>query len=88
MEGTAIVSSIVEILVSGITGIATGIGSGLTQLVKSIFFVTTTSGDGGASTTTLSTFGIMIVVFAGISLAIGLSRWVLQFLTSLGSRNK
>ena len=24
---------------------------------------------------------------AGISLAIGLSRWVLQFLTSLGSRN-
>jgi hypothetical protein len=82
MEGTAVVSSIIEILVSGITGIATGIGSGLTELVQSIFF--TTSGD----TTTLSTFGIMIVVFAGISLAIGLSRWVLQFLTSLGSRNQ
>ena len=81
MEGTAVVSSIIEILVSGITGIATGIGSGLTELVKSIFF--TTSGE----TTTLSTFGIMIVVFAGISLAIGLSRWVLQFLTSLGARN-
>lgn len=82
MEGTAVVSSIIEILVSGITGIATGIGSGLTDLVQSIFF--TTSGE----TTTLSTFGIMIVVFAGISLAIGLSRWVLQFLTSLGSRNR
>lgn len=82
MEGTAVVSSIIEILVSGITGIATGVGNGLTELVKSIFF--TTSGE----TTTLSTFGIMIVVFAGISLAIGLSRWVLQFLTSLGSRNR
>lgn len=82
MEGTAIVNSIIEILVSGITGIATGIGGGLTELVKSIFF--TTNGDA----TTMSLFGIMIVVFAGISLAIGLSRWVLQFLTSLGSRNK
>lgn len=82
MEGTAVVSSIIEILVSGITGIATGVGTGLTELVKSIFF--TTSGD----TQTLSMFGIMIVVFAGISLAIGLSRWVLQFLTSLGSRNR
>ena len=82
MEGTAIVSQIIDILVSGITGLATGIGSGLSELVKSIFF--TTSGD----TTALSTFGIMIVVFAGISLAIGLSRWVLQFLTSFGARNK
>lgn len=82
MEGTAIVSQIIEILVSGISGIATGIGGGISELVKSIFF--TTSGE----TTTMSLFGIMIVVFAGISLAIGLSRWVLQFLTSLGSRNR
>ena len=75
MEGTAIVSQIIEILVSGISGIATGIGGGITELVKAIFF--TTSGE----TTTMSLFGIMIVVFAGVSLAIGLSRWVLQFLT-------
>lgn len=77
-----ILSEIIEILVGGITGIATGIGSGLSTLVQSIFL---TTGDGGA--TTLSTFGIMVIVFAGISLAIGLSRWVLNFLTSLGSRN-
>lgn len=82
MTGTSVVTSIIEILVSGITGIASGVGQGLTTLVKDIFF--TTSGE----TTTLSMFGIMIVAFAGISLAIGLSRWVLQFLTSLGSRNK
>lgn len=78
-----ILSQIIEILVGGITGIATGVGTGLSDLVKSIFLVTAEGG-----TTELSTFGIMIVVFAGISLAIGLSRWVLQFLTSLGSRNQ
>lgn len=77
-----ILSSIIEIMVGGITGIATGVGSGLSTLVQSIFL---TTGEGGQE---LSTFGIMIVVFAGISLAIGLSRWVLQFLTSFGSRNR
>lgn len=86
MQGTAVVTAIVQILVSGITGIATGIGTGLTSLVQAIFF--TTTGTGESTTTTLSMFGIMIVAFAGISLAIGLSRWVLQFLTSLGARNR
>lgn len=78
-----ILSSIIEIMVGGITGIATGVGSGLSTLVQSIFLQTA---EGGGQE--LSTFGIMIVVFAGISLAIGLSRWVLQFLTSFGSRNR
>lgn len=86
MTGVSVVQSIIEILVSGITGIAEGVGTGLTTLVQNIFF--TTTGTGPDATTTLSTFGIMIVAFAGISLAIGLSRWVLNFLTSLGSRNK
>lgn len=77
-----ILTQIIEILVGGITGIATGIGGGLSTLVQSIFLTS-----GGEGATTLSTFGIMVIVFAGISLAIGLSRWVLNFLTSLGSRN-
>ena len=77
-----ILTDIVELMVGGITGIASGIGSGLSTLVQSVFLQT---GEGGA--TELSVFGTMIIVFAGISLAIGLSRWVVQFLTSLGSRN-
>jgi len=81
MTGTALVTDIIEILVSGITGIATGVGQGLSELAKAIFF--TTSGD----TESLSVMGILIVAFAGISLAIGLCRWVLNFLTSLGARN-
>lgn len=79
MDGTAIVTEIIEILTAGITGIATGIGSGLKSLVDNIFF--TTAAEGGA---TMSTFGIMICVFAGISLAIGLSRLIVRWLSSLG----
>lgn len=78
MEGTAIVTQIIAILTAGLQGIATGIGGGLRALVDSIFF--TTTGD----TTSISTFGIMVVVFAGISLAIGLSRLVVRWLSTLG----
>lgn len=71
-----LVSEIISILVSGISGIATGIGSGLSTLVSSIFL--------DAEGTALSNFGGLIIVFAGVSLAIGLSRWIVNWLTSLG----
>lgn len=78
-----ILTQIIEILVGGITGVATGVGTGLSTLAESIFLVTA---DGGG--TTLSVMGTLIVVFAGISLALGLCRWVLNFCTSLGARNR
>lgn len=83
---TAILTQIIELMVGGITGIAKGIGSGLSELAQSIFLETT--GSGADATTTLSVFGSLIVIFAGISLAIGLSRWVVNFCTSLGARNR
>lgn len=86
MTGTQIMQSIIEILVGGITQVAQGIGSGLSTLAQSVFLQTTGSGE--SATTTLSTFGVLIVVFAGISLAIGLSRWVVNFVASLGARNR
>lgn len=79
-----LMSDIIKILVGAIKEFATGIGEGLSSLVKSIFLV---SGD-GATSTTLSIFGIVILIFAGVSLAVGLSRWVVNFITSLGSRNR
>ena len=82
MTGTALVTEIVGILVSGITGIAQGIGAGLSDLAQAIFFTTT------GETQSLSVMGILIICFAGIALAIGLSRWVLNFLTSMGARNR
>ena len=77
---TAILNQIIDILVAGITGIASGIGSGLTTLAQSIFL--------GSEPGSLSVFGGLVVVFAGISLAIGLCRWVVDWITSLGSRNR
>ena len=40
MTGTAIVTEIITILTSGISGIATGVGQGLSTLAKGIFFET------------------------------------------------
>ena len=80
---SAILTEIVTILTGGITGVASGVGSGVQSLVQSIFV----TGEGTqASPYALSTFGGIVVVFAGIALAIGLCRWVMNFLTSLGAK--
>lgn len=77
-----ILTQIIGILTGGITGVAEGVGTGLSALAQNIFL--TSSGDDQ----TLSVMGTLIVVFAGISLALGLCRWVLNFVTSLGARNR
>ncbi len=75
-------TEIISILVSGISGIAGGIGSGLTELVQQIF-LTGAGTDGDPYK--LSIFGGVICIFAGISLAVGLSRMVVQWVQSLGN---
>lgn len=75
----ALMTEIISLLTGGITGVATGIGEGFSTLAESIFLGT----EG-----TLSVFGSLVVIFAGISLALGLIRWVLNFVTSLGARNR
>ena len=77
----AVLTAIIDLLVGGITGIAGGIGSGLSELVQNIFLEV---GEAGA-VEGLSVFGGLIVVFAGVALAIGLSRWVVNWVTSLGN---
>lgn len=76
---SAILTEILTLLTSGITQFATGFGSGLMSMVTSIFL----TGEGDAQK--LSLFGGLCIVFAGISLAIGLSRWVLKWVSSLGN---
>lgn len=78
---SAVLTEIISLLVGGITGIATGIGGGLANLVSSIFLTTSEGGE----ITGMSMFGGVIVVFAGVSLAIGLSRWVVNWVTSFGA---
>lgn len=80
---TTILQEIIALLVAGITGLASGIGAGLTELVQAIFLK---MGENG-TVEGLSTFGGLIVVFAGISLAVGLSKWVVNWVTSLGANH-
>lgn len=75
----AILTQIIDFLVGGITGIASGIGEGLSTLAESVFL--TGTAESGYS---LSIFGSLVAIFAGISLAIGLSRLVVRWVSTLG----
>lgn len=79
----SIVVQIIEILVAGFTEMAEGIGGGLNSLAKSIFLEQ--SGEGATATLGLSTFGQLIVAFGAVALAIGLSKFVVNWLTSFGN---
>lgn len=75
-------TSIIEILTGGLTSIGEAVGTSLSNMATSIFLT------GTGETQALSVFGTLIVVFAGISLGLSLTRWVLNFVTSFGNRNR
>lgn len=77
----AVLNEVIDLLTGGISGMASGIGGGLGNLVESIFLKVGTDG----SVEGLSVFGGVIVVFAGVGLAIGLSKLVVHWITSLGA---
>ena len=79
-----VLQELIQLLVGGITGIASGIGQGLSELVKDIFLT-------GSGTTespyALSVFGGVIGIFGGISLAVSLSRLIFNYIVSLGAKD-
>ena len=79
---TAVLTELIGLIVGGLSAMATGIGGGLNDLVTNIFI------EGTGDSQKLTVFGGTIGIFAGISLAIGLSRWVVNFVASLGARNR
>lgn len=81
-----LLKDIISILVGGLVEFGEGIGTALSALAKAIFL--TTTGSGAEATTTISVFGVMIIIFSAVSLSVGLSRWAVNFLTSLGKRNR
>ena len=76
---TAVLQEIITLLTSGLTQVAESVGAGLSELVEGIFL------DTSGTTPTLSTFGGVIIIFAGIALALGLCRWVTSWIASLGN---
>lgn len=77
----AVLKYIIALLTSGISQMATGIGTGLGNLVENIFLKVGENGE----ITGLSTFGSVVVIFAAIGLAIGLSKLVVHWISTLGS---
>lgn len=73
-----IVTQIIQILVSGLTEMASGIGGGLNNLAQSIFL------QQNGENWILSQFGELIIAFGAVALAVGLSRFVVNWLTSFG----
>lgn len=70
----------VQILVSGIQSLATGVASGIVGMASALFLET----DNG-SVTGLSVFGGIVAIFAGLALAIGITTKVYTWVTSLGN---
>lgn len=82
---TTVLTEIISILVGGLTSFGQGLAQSLQQIVTAMFL----TGDGTTNNPyALSVFGGVICIFGGISLAVGISRWVLNFITSLGVRNR
>lgn len=79
---SAVLNEVITTLTSGISQMATGIGTGIGNLVTEIFLKVDESG----AVTGLSTFGGVIVIFAGIGLAFGLSKLVVHWVSGLGAR--
>lgn len=79
---SALLTSIVGLLVQGIAEFAKGIGSGMNQMVQSLFV--DVSGDAGSQTYTLTVFGGLCVIFAGVALCVGLTRFITNWVTSFG----
>ena len=77
-----IMTSIINLMIGALAGIGQGIGGALSEMATAIFLT------GTGDSQTLSVFGTLVIIFAGLSLAFGLTRFVLNFITSLGARNR
>lgn len=81
MDPIEIIRQFVQILTGALSSWAQGIGSGIQQAVHSMFF--TTVGDAEQ----LSIYAVMVLIFASLSLAVGLTKLIFNWLSSLGGSN-
>lgn len=78
---TSVLEEIIAILTGGITGMASGIGTGIQALVTDLFL---TGAGTQADPYKLSIFGGVVAIFGGIALCVGLSKLVFLWICSLG----
>lgn len=81
MTATEIMSQVIQIITGGVVQVGAAIGEGVSALVQSIAFT------GTGETQEMSTFFILVLIFAGVSLALGLARLILNWIQGLGGGN-
>lgn len=80
VDSSPILLSVMDTLFSGLRAIGTNVGRAFSTIANAIFI--------NAEGTGISTFGILVVVFSAVSLGLSLTRWVLNFCSSWGKRNR
>lgn len=75
-----VLTEFINILVGGVTTMATGLAGGIVAMAKALFLEVSEQG----AVTGLSIFGGIVAIFAGISLAVGITTRVYLWVTSLG----
>lgn len=75
-----VLTEFINILVGGVTTMATGLAGGIVAMAKALFLEV----DGQGAVTGLSIFGGIVAIFSGISLAVGITTRVYLWVTSLG----
>lgn len=75
-----VTNDFVNLLTGGISGLASGIGSGANGFVRDLFLAV---GEDG-SITGLSTFGGVVAVFGGVALAVGLTTLIFNWIRNRG----
>lgn len=71
----------IQLLVSGITELGSGIGTGVNQFVQDLFLKV----DAQGAVEGLSVFGGVVAIFGGVGLAVGLTTLIFNWIRSLGN---
>lgn len=74
-----VLTEFVELLIGGIVELGSGIAQGANQMVTDLFLTTTEGATG------LSTFGGVLAIFAGVSLAVGFTTLIFNWIRSIGN---
>ena len=82
MDWSQFLTQAIQYLTGGLVNTASAIGTGLSAYVNGLLV------DASGSTPVMSAFASVIFIFGGISLAFTLGRWVMNFVSSLGNRNR
>lgn len=76
-----ILKDFIQLLVGGVTDLATGIGTGVNGFVKDLFLEV----DAQGAITGLSNFGGVVAIFGGIALAVGITTLIFNWIRSIGN---